>query len=245
METYAQIKSNLKELRLKSVLENIESRNNEAIKSKMSYMDFLLAVTQDEIDRRRFSKKESAIKKSNMGRCKNIVEFEFDFNPKINRQQIMNLATCEFIKRNENIIFAGPAGVGKTFLAKAIGLEACHRGYKVLFTRTAKMLEHIYSGKADATYHKKLEVYIKCDLLILDDWGMVPFSDPMLNILNEVISERYENGSTIITSNRVIKKWGELFSEAVIASALLDRLFHNSHKISIDGKSYRQTDVNS
>lgn len=245
METYAQIKSNLKDLRLKAMLENIESRNNEAIRSKMSYMDFLLAVTQDEIDRRRFTKKESAIKKSNMGRCKNIVEFEFDFNPKINRQQIMNLATCEFIKLNENIIFAGPAGVGKTYLAKAIGLEACNRGYKVVFTRTAKMLEHIYSGKADATFHKKLEVYIKCDLLILDDWGMVPFSDPMLNILNEVISERYENGSTIITSNRVIKKWGELFSEPVIASALLDRLFHNSHKISIDGKSYRQTDLNS
>lgn len=245
METYAQIKSNLKDLRLKAVLENIENRNSEAIKSKMSYMDFLLIVTQDEIDRRKFTKKESAIKKSNMGRCKNIVEFEFDFNPKINRQQLMNLATCEFIKRNENIIFAGPAGVGKTFLAKAIGLEACNRGYKVVFTRTAKMLEHIYSGKADATFHKKLEVYIKCDLLILDDWGMIPFSDPMLNILNEVISERYENGSTIITSNRVIKKWGELFSEPVIASALLDRLFHNSHKISIDGKSYRQTDVNS
>jgi len=245
METYAQIKSNLKELRLKSVLENIENRNSEAIKSKMSYMDFLLVVTQDEIDRRRFTKKESAIKKSNMGRCKNIIEFDFDFNPKINRQQIMNLTTCEFMKRKENIIFAGPTGVGKTFMAKAIGLEACNRGYKVLFTRTAKMLEHIYSGKADATYHKKLEAYIKCDLLILDDWGMVPFSDSMLNILNEVISERYENGSIIITSNRLIKKWGELFSEPVIASALLDRLFHNSHKISIDWKSYRQDGVNS
>ena len=240
METYAQIKSNLRELRLKSILENIENRNTEAIKSKMSYMDFLLILTQDEIDRKNFAKKESAIKKSNMGRCKNIVEFEFDFNPKINRREIMDLATCEFMKKKENIIFAGPTGVGKTFLAKAIGLEACHRGYRVLFTRTAKMLEDIYSGKADASFNKKLKLYLKCDLLVLDDWGMVPFPDTMLNILNEVISERYENGSCIITSNRPIKKWNELFSEPVIASALLDRLFHNCHKIIIDGKSYRQ-----
>jgi DNA replication protein DnaC len=245
METYAQIKSNLKELRLKSILENIENRNSEAIKAKMSYMDFLLILTQDEIDRRKFLRKESAIKKSNMGRCKNIVEFDFDYNPKINRQQIMNLVTCEFIKRKENIIFAGPTGLGKTFIAKAIGLEACHKGYRVVFTRTAKMLEYIFSGKADATFNKKLDVYIKCDLLILDDWGMVPFSDSMLNILNEVISERYENSSTIITSNRKIKTWAELFSEPVIASALLDRLFHNCHKISTEGKSYRQGGIDS
>ena len=97
-----------------------------------------------------------------------------------------------------------------------------------------------YSGKADATYQKKLDSFIKPDLLILDDWGMTPFTDIMLNILNEVISERYENGSIIITSNRLFTMWGELFGEPVISSALLDRIFHNAHKIEIDGKSYRQ-----
>lgn len=245
MDTFTQIKANLKQLRLKSMIDNFEARNAEAIKVKMSYSDFLLILTQDEIDRRKFINKENAVKRSNLGRCKNIVEFDFDFNLKINRQQIMNLATCEFMNRKENIVFAGPAGVGKTFLAKAIGLEACHRGNKVIFTRTAKMLEHIYSGKADSTYQKKLNSYIKCDLLILDDWGMVSFSDPMLNIINEIISERYENGSCVITSNRPIKKWDELFTEPVIASALLDRLFHNCHKIIIEGKSYRQRGGNS
>ena len=175
-----------------------------------------------------------------MGKVKNIIEFDFDFNPNINRQQIMNFATCQFVKRCENIIFVGPAGVGKTCLAKAIGLEACNKGYSVLFTRTAKMLELIYSGKADVTYQKKIDSFIKPDLLILDDWGMTPFNDVMLNILNEIISERYENGATIITSNRPFGKWDELFNEAVIASALLDRLFHNANKIKIQGKSYRQ-----
>lgn len=240
METMAQIKSNLKELRLKSFHDNLEQRNKEAIKAKMSYVDFLLSLTQDEIDSRKFSKRERSIKKAHMGKYKNIVEFDFNFNLTINRQQIMNLATCQFIKQSENIILVGPAGVGKTSIAKSLGLEACNRGFKVLFSRTAKMLEYIYSGKADATYQKKLDEFIKPDLLILDDWGMTPFTDVMLNILNEVISERYENGSIIITSNRPFTKWEELFGEPIIASALIDRLFHNAHKIKIHGKSYRQ-----
>lgn len=240
METMAQIKSNLKELRLKTFMDNLEQRNAEAIKAKMSYYDFLLSLSQDEIDSRRFNKKERTIKKANFGKYKNILEFDFDFNPSINRKQVMDLATCLFMQRAENIILVGPAGVGKTCIAKAIGLEACNRGYKVLFIRTAKMLEYIYSGKADTTYQKKLDEFIKPDLLILDDWGMTPFSDTMLNILNEVVSERYENSSTIITSNRPFTKWQELFNEPVIASALLDRLFHNAHKIKIQGKTYRQ-----
>jgi DNA replication protein DnaC len=240
METMAQIKSNLKALRLRSILDNLEQRNADAIQSKMSYLDFLLSLSQDEIDSRRFKKKERAIKNANLGRHKSILEFDFDFNPNINRKKIMDLATCQFLKQSENIILVGPAGVGKTCIAKSLGLEACNKGFKVLFTRTAKMLEYIYSGKADATYQKKLESFIKPDLLILDDWGMTPFTDIMLNILNEVISERYENGSIIITSNRPFTKWGELFGEPVISSALLDRIFHNAHKIKIQGKSYRQ-----
>ncbi len=241
METMAQIKSNLTALRLRSFIDNLEHRNAEAIQSKMSYIDFLLSLSQDEIDSRRFKKKERTIKNANLGKYKSILEFDFDFNPNINRKKIMDFATCRFIKQSENIILVGPAGVGKTCIAKSLGLEACSRGFKVLFTRTAKMLEYIYSGKADATYNKKLESFIKPDVLILDDWGMTPFPDMMLNILNEVISERYENGSIIITSNRPFTKWGELFGEPVISSALLDRLFHNAHKIKIQGKSYRQS----
>lgn len=241
METLSTIKSNLKILNFKSAYENISFLIDEAINTKLSYADFLLLLTQNEIDRRKNNKRELGLKKSNMGKIKRIEEFDFDFNPNINRQQVMKLLLCEFIRNKENIIIAGPTGVGKTFLAKAIGYEAVNKGYSVLFVRTNKMLEDIYSGKADNTFNKRLNQYVKPDLLILDDWGMTEFNDFMLHILNEIISERYENSSLIITSNRPIENWDELFKEKVIGSALLDRIFHGVNKIKITtGKSYRQ-----
>ena len=241
METYTQIKSNLKKLKLSSFYENIDHRIQEAIDTKMGYADFLLLLTQDEIDRRKIRKQENSIKKANLGRYKRLLEFDFDFNVKINRQQILQFSSCEFIKRNENIFFVGPAGVGKTFLAKAIAHEACVKGFSAIFSRTQKMLEYIYSGKADTTEHKKMSQFLKPDILILDDWGLQAFPNHLLNILNEIISERYERGSIIITSNRSLENWHELFSEPVVSSALLDRLFHNAHKIIIEGKSYRKS----
>lgn len=240
METYSQIKNNVKKLRLNAIFENIEQRTKEAIDTHMSYIDYLLILTQDEIDRREQKRKELAIKKAMLGRYKRITAFDFNFNPKINRQKIMNLLTCNFISKSENVIFEGPTGVGKTFLSKTLAYEACCRGYKAIFTRTEKMLDIIFSGKADGSYQKKLNIYIKPDLLILDDWGMTAFSNQYLNILNEIISERYESGSIIITSNRPIENWDELFNEPVISSALIDRIFHNSHIIKIQGKSYRR-----
>ncbi len=239
METSSQLKNNLKVLKLKSMYENLDYFVDEAIISKLSYSDFLLQITQYEVDGRRNKKRELGLKKASMGRFKRIEEFDFSFNPNINRQLIMKLVLCDFIKNGENIILSGPTGVGKTFIAKALGYEAVNKGYSVLFERTNKMLEDIYSGKADNTFNKRLSKYIKPDLLILDDWGMIEFNDTALNILNEIISERYETGSIIITTNRPIANWDELFKEKVIGSALLDRLFHLAHRLEITGKSYR------
>jgi len=240
METYAQIKQSLKKLRLTTIAETIEQHTNEAIEHQLSYIDYLLLLLQDEIDVRSLKKKESLLKKSKIGRFKHLVDFDFTVLPGLNKQKILGFTSGNFIEKSENIIFVGPTGTGKTMLAKALGYEACCRNFKIRFSRTAKMLENIYAGKADGSYSKRMESFIKPDLLILDDWGLTEFSNQFLNILNEIISERYENGAIIITSNRPIDNWDQLFNEPVISSALLDRVFHNSHLIKMEGKSYRR-----
>jgi len=240
METYAQIKQSLKKLRLSTLSTTIEQRTQEAIEHQLSYQDYLLLLLQDEIDARNQKKKESLIKKAKFGRFKHLVEFDFTVLPGLNKQKILGFTSGHFIENSENIIFVGNTGTGKTFLAKALAYEMCCKNYKALFTRTAKMLEDIYAGKADGSYTKRMDAYIKPDLLVLDDWGLTEFSNQFLTILNEIISERCENGSIIITSNRAVKNWDELFNEPVISSALLDRIFHNSHLIKMEGKSYRR-----
>lgn len=239
MQTTAQLKKQLKELRLKSVLENVDVRIRQAIEDKSSYLNFLSTLIQDEIDNRRFEKHQRRLKQAAFKKLKYLKDFDYSFNPEINKQAIMQLETCDFIQRSENVIICGPTGVGKTHIAKGLGIEACYKGYSVLFTRVFKMLETIYSAKADATVNKVMKKYIKPDLLILDDWGMRPFPDHLLDILNEIISERYEQSSIIITSNRKADKWNSLFTDNVIACAMIDRLFHKCYHIEIEGKSFR------
>jgi DNA replication protein DnaC len=171
---------------------------------------------------------------------KTLEGFDWSFNPSINRQQILDLATCQWIERKEVSLIVGPSGVGKSHLAQALGHEACRRGYNVLFTSVAKMLAHLNGGRADGTYERRLAVYLRPELIILDDFGLKTLRGFEPEDLYEVINERYERGSILATSNRDYNEWPDAFGEnSLLASAALDRLAHRAHLITITGTSYR------
>ena len=155
---------------------------------------------------------------------------------------MLDLATCTYIAQHRNVLICGPTGVGKSHLSQALGHEACRRGYDVLFVSTHKMLAHLNGGRADGSYDKRLQIYLRPALLILDDFGLRPVTSPGSEDLLDVILERYERGSILITSNRAPAEWPSLFGDPLMASAALDRLADNASVLIITGASYRARD---
>jgi len=170
---------------------------------------------------------------------KTLETFDFTFNPTINRQRLYDLATGNFIRERRNVLLCGPTGVGKSHLGQALAHEACRRGFDVVFTNAHKMLRHLQAGRADNTYDKRLALYVRPDLLVIDDFGLKPLISPAPEDLYDVINERYEKGAILLTSNRAPTEWAGWFADPLLASAGLDRLAHNAHVIVITGPSYR------
>jgi DNA replication protein DnaC len=239
MDSLAQLTPQLKHLRLSGVLDSLEVRNRQAVEERLSYTEFLSRVLEDEVERRNQKQLRLRLRRAAFRGDKTLESFDFAFNPTINRQQLFDLATCLYLQRHENVLICGPTGVGKSHLAQALGHEACRRGYDVLFVSAPKLLQHLHGGRADNTYERRLQTYLRPDLLIVDDFGLKPLRPPSSEDWFDVIAERYERGSLIVTSNRALNEWPDLFGDPLLASAGLDRLFHNAHALTITGNSYR------
>ncbi len=239
MEMTHQLIPFLKRLRLSGILETLDVRNQQAIETQWTYIEFLARLLEDEVERRAQKQLQLRIRRAAINTTKTLEGFDFNFNPSINRQQVLDLSTCTWIRQKKNALICGPTGVGKTHLSQALTHEACRRGYTALFINTYKMLQHINGGRADGTLERRLQTYLRPDLLVLDDFGLKPLYPPAPEDLYDVINERYERGSILLTSNRAPEEWPDLFGSPLLASAGLDRLTHRAHMIVITGTSFR------
>lgn len=229
----------LRNLKLSGIAKTLEVRNEQAIKEKLSYMEFLELLIEDELANRKDNSYKKRFQKAHFPFTKTLEEYDFNFQPTLNRQEIYNLATCEFIRKKENVVFIGPPGTGKTHLSISIGIKALQQGYKVIFTTVSDMMSALFESKADNSYAQKLKYYLSSDLLILDELGFRKLNEHIVDQFYEIISQRYEKGSLIITSNKTFDEWGNIFWDSILASAILDRIVHRCHLVLIKGESYR------
>jgi DNA replication protein DnaC len=229
----------LKQLRLSGILETLDARNKQAVEGQWTYIEFLSRLLEDEVERRAQKQLALRLRRSSVNTTKTLEEFDFNFNPALNRQRLLQLAACDYIRQKRNLLICGPTGVGKTHLAQALVHEACRQGFNALFINTNKMLQHIHGGRADSTLERRFQTYLRPDLLVLDDFGLKPLQPPAPEDLYDIINERYERGSIMLTSNRSPSEWPDLFGNPLLASAGLDRLAHHAEILVIQGSSFR------
>jgi len=239
MELKHQLTPHLKHLRLSGILETLDTRHRQAVEGKWSYIEFLQRLLQDEVERRGQKQLTLRLRRATLATTKTLESFDFNFNPSLNRQQILALAAGDYIREKRNVILCGPTGVGKSHLAQALGHEACRRGYDVLFVNAYKLLQHLHGGRADDSLERRLKLYLRPELLILDDFGLKPLQAPAPSDLYDIINERYERGSLLLTSNRPPAEWPGLFGDPLLAAAGIDRLCHRAEIIIIRGESFR------
>ncbi len=203
-------------------------------------MEFLALLLDDELERRDQQHLVNSLALSGCDSLKTLAQFDFLAAPGVNRTLIQDLATCAFIPRHENILVCGPTGVGKSHLANALAIEALKRDFRVVSKPTHRLLSDLHTARANGAHLRLLNRILHCDLLVLDDFGLQVLSPQAVQDLYEIITERYERGSLIVTSNRAFEEWGEVFSNDLLASAALDRLTHHAHTLTIRGDSFRQ-----
>ena len=239
MATSTTLGSRLRQLKLSGMHEAITARAEEARHRQLDPLEFLQLLLDDEVARRETQSIDRRIGRARFEEVCDLRDFDFSYNPQIPKATLWELASGRFIDEQTSVLLCGPTGVGKSFVAQALGVAACRQGRRVLFSKTQALLTDLAGGRADGSWQPRLRRYLSPELVILDDFGMREYTVAQAEDLYEVVSRRYRRGSLVLTTNRDPGDLYPLFPSPVLAEGLLDRLVNSAVIVTMLGRSYR------
>lgn len=241
--SYQRLREHLAYLKLSTAAEHLSRELDRAIEEKRSATQVLESLLEVEVEETKARRQRGRLRFARYPVIKTLAEFDFDFQPSLDRKLVAELSTLRFVEERRNIILLGPPGVGKTHLGIGLGVAATNAGYQTYFTTAAEMVHCLQAAHLAGNAQYKIRNYLTPSVLVIDELGYLPLDQASANWIFEVVSRRYEKGAAIIlTSNRGFSDWGQVFADQVVATAIVDRLLDNAVVLNIRGRSYRMRD---